>query len=222
MLRPRKKLIKKEIKEDTLVTAYFKVQKIFSKYSKQIQIGVIAVAVVAVLGFMMVRDKKKSEIKAVSELGLEEPFYYMGDYQRVIPKLTSIKDKFSGTPSAGTAVFFLANAYYATGNVDQAVKNYQIYVDDYGQNPLFAASSLAGLGACYETKKQYDKAAELYEKAGTKYKQLFSAPYYLKDAGRCYILANNKIKAKSVLQDLIKKYPNSNQLQEAELLAETL
>jgi len=217
MLRPRKKIVKKEIKDDALVTYYFKAQKLFSTYSKQIQIGLITVLVLTVLGVLMVRSKKKADTDASGKLGLVEQYYYMGDYQRAIPEFNTIKDKYSGTPSAGTATFFLANAYVSTGNMDQAEKCYRLYIDNYGQSSVFSASSLAGLAACYESKKQYGQAANLYEKAGEKYSELFSAPFYLKEAGRCYTQANDKAKAKAVYQLLLKKYPDSTPAQEAEL-----
>ncbi len=217
MLRPRKKIIKKEIKEDALVTYYFKAQKLFSAYSKQIQIGLISVLVLTVLGVLMVRSKKKAEIEASGKLGPVEQYYYMGDYQRAIPELNTIKDKYSGTPSAGVATFFLANAYVSTGNMEQAEKYYRLYIDNYGQNRAFSASSLAGLAACYESKKQYGQAAKMYEQAGTKYPELYSAPFNLKEAGRCYAQANDKAKAKSVYRFLLKNYQDTAPAQDAEL-----
>lgn len=222
MLHPRKKISKREIKEEALVTYFNKIQNFYTRYSKQLQIGILAVAIILVLVFMMSRSKKRAEIAAAGKLGVVEQNYYQGDFQRVIPELITIQKNFSGTPSAGRAVFFLANSYFWTGNFTEAEKWYRQYVDQYGQRPDITAASLAGLGSCLEAQKQYSKAAEQYEKAGSEYGDLFTAPFYLKDAGRCYALAGNKTKGKTVYQLILKKYPDSSPAQDAELMAETL
>jgi TolA-binding protein len=222
MLRPRKKLAKKEIKEDALVTYYFRIQKLYTAYAKQIQIGVLIAAAAVVLAILMGNSKRSAERAAAGRLGLAEPAYFTGEYQRVIPDLTSIKDKFSGTRSAGTSVFYLGNAYFNTGNLEQAETYYRSYVDNYGHDQEFSASSLAGLAAVQEARGQYAKAAEWYEKAGRKYGKLFSAPFYLKEAGRCFAMADQKTKGKTVLQYLIKKYPDSPPAKDAETLMESL
>ncbi|HEX9935312.1 MAG TPA: tetratricopeptide repeat protein [bacterium] len=222
MLRPRKKLAKKEIKEDALVTTIFKVQRLYSTYRKQIEIGLIAVLAVVVLGGLMLRSKKSAERQASARLGLTEPAYFSGEYQRVIPELTSIQEKYPGTPSAGEAVFYLGNAQFAVGNLDQAEACFRRYAEDYGQNRAFKASSLAGMAAVQEARKQYEKAAVLYEKAGRNYQDLFSAPSYLMNAGRCYAAANDIAKGKQLYQILLDKYPDSNAAQEARALIESL
>jgi TolA-binding protein len=222
MLRPRKKIVKREVKEEALVTYYFKARKLLDRYSKQVQIGLIAVAVLIALGVLMTRSKKKSELEASGKLGIVQQAYYMGEYQRVIPELSGLCEKYRGTPSAGTALFFLANAYYFTGNLEQAEKSYQGYLDRYGQNQDFSASSLAGLAAISESRKQFAKAAGLYERAGRKYGDCFSAPFYLKEAGRCYVLENDKVKGKAVYEFLIKKYPDSGPAQDVEISIATL
>jgi TolA-binding protein len=222
MLRPRKKLAKKEIQEDALVTYYFRVQKLYQKFAKQAQIGGMVVLGLAVLAVLMIRSKNSAEKAAAGKLGLVEPAYFSGEFQSVVPELTSIKDKFSGTRSAGAAVFYLGNCHFNTGNMEQAGSFYRVYIEDYGQDAEFSASSMAGLAAVEESRAQYAKAAEWYEKAGKKYARLYSAPFYLKEAGRCYAMAGEKAKGKSVLQQLMKKYPESSPAKDAEAFMESL
>jgi TolA-binding protein len=222
MLRPRKKLAKKEIKDDALVSFYFRVQKLYETHAKKIQIAGMIAAALIVLAVLMIRSKGSAERAAAGKLGLVEPAYFSGEFQRVIPELTAIKDKFSGTRSAGAAVFYLGNCYFNTGNLEQAETFFRKVVDDYGREPEFSASSLAGLAAVQEARRQYAKAAELYEKAGKKYDKLYSAPFYLKEAGRCFAMADEKAKGESILRFLVKKYPDSFPAKDAETLMESL
>jgi len=222
MLRPRKRITKREIKEDTLVTVYVRVQRFIQNYSKQFNIGIFAIVAIAVIGIFMIRSKKKAELVAAGKLGIAEQFYYASNYARTIDELVKIADTYSGTNAAGSAVFFVANSYFATGDYDSAEKYYKIYLKDYSKSKLFTASSLAGVAACLDSKKRYDDAAKLYENAGEKYRDLFVAPFYLKDAGRCYTLSGNKEKAKEVYKYILKKYPKFTMRQQINFLLNSL
>jgi TolA-binding protein len=221
MLRPRKKIHKKEIKEDALVTNYFRVRKLADRFSRQINIGLIALLAIAVILILMARSKRGAELKAQEKLGLAEQAYYMNDYPRVVNDMEPILKSYPGTRAAGTAAFYTANAYFAQANVAEAEKHYKMVIDHYGQNPLFSASSLAGLAAIEDSRKQSLKAAQLFEKAGRKYPKLYAAPFYLKEAARCYLSAGKKTEARELLDRIQKKYPDSAVSEEVKWLRES-
>jgi TolA-binding protein len=209
MLRPRKKITRKEMKEDPLVTYYVRVQKFMQNYSKQVNIGLIAIVAIVVIGIFVIRSKKKADIIANGKLGIAEQYYAAMNYTRAIDELKAIIMTYSGTYAAGRATFYLANVYFEQNDFDNAEKYYQMYLDDYGTNRLLSASSMAGNAACLESRNQYDDAAVIYEKAGKKYSDLSQAPYYLKDASRCYLLAGDNESGKSVLEYIQETYPKS-------------
>jgi tetratricopeptide (TPR) repeat protein len=221
MLRPTKKIHRKEIKEDALVTNYFRVRKLVDRYSRQVNIGLIAVLAIAVILILMARSKRGAELKAQERLGLAEQAYYMNDYPRVVKDMEPILKAYPGTRAAGTAAFYTANAYFALGNTAEAEKYYKMVVDHYGQNPLFSASSYAGLAAIEDSRNQGAKAAQLFEKAGMKYPKLYSAPFYLKEAARCYLSAGKKNEARELLDRIQKKYPDSAVSEEVKWLRES-
>jgi len=222
MLRPRKRITKREIKEDALVTAYFRVQKFIRKYNRQLNIGFVIVVLIGVVSVLMVRSKKKAELAASGKLGIAEQFYYAPDYGRAIDELIQIVNTYSGTNAAGKAAFFLANVYFATEDYGNAERYYRMYLDDYSNSTLFSASSLAGIAACLESQNRYAEAARLYEKAGGKYPDFFEAPFFLKDAGRCYGMAGNREKSKEMYQYIIERYPESSLRHEVAFLSESL
>jgi tetratricopeptide (TPR) repeat protein len=222
MLRPTKKIHRKEIKEDALVTNYFRVRKLYDKFSRAVNIGLMGLLAVAVIGVLMARSKRGAEIKSQEMLGLAEQAYYMNDYPRVIRDMAPILKNYQGTRAAGTAAFYTANAYYSQNNIAEAEKYFSMVADHYGKNPLFSASSLAGLAAIEESRKQPAKAAKLYEKAGKNYPDLYAAPFYLKEAARCYLASEDKITAVKLLDFLQKKYPESAVSEEAQWLRESI
>jgi tetratricopeptide (TPR) repeat protein len=222
MLRPKKKIYKKEIKEDALVTFYFRAQKILNRYSKQINIGLTLVLAAVVIGVLMARSKRSSEIKAEGQLSLVEQYYYMVDYPRVIQEMEPIIKTYPGTRASGTAAFYAANAYFTQGKYDEAEKYYKKVIRQDGHDPMQSASALAGLAAVEESRGQFGKAAESYEEAGKKYGRLFSTPFYLEEAARCCIQANDKQKAHEILDALLKDYPENAVADETEFMKESL
>jgi TolA-binding protein len=222
MLRPKKKIYKKEIKEDALVTFYFRVQKILNQYSKQINIGLAVVLALVIIGVLMARSKKGSEIKAEGQLSLAEQYYFTGDYPRVIQEMEPVIKTYPGTRASGTAAFYAANACFAQGKYDDAEKYFNIAIRQSGHNPMQSASALAGLAAVEESRGQFGKAANLFKDAGKKFGRLFSSPFYLKEAARCCIQANDKQKAHDILDELQKEYPENAVADEAQFMKESL
>ncbi len=222
MLRPSKKLTKREIKEDGLVTAYVRVQKFIQRYGKQLNIAGLIVLAVIVISVFMVRSKRSAELTAMGRLGVVEQSYFLNDYTKAIADLNIILETYSGTKAAGRATFFIANSYFETEDYENAEKYYQAYIDDYAHNKVFSASSLAGIAACRESTDQIKEAAQFYEDAGMKFSKSFNAPFYLKEAGRCYVQAQEFEKGKAIYKLIIEKYEASSIKQEAEFLFESL
>jgi len=217
MLKPKKKLTRREIKEDKLVTYYFKSVDYVRENSKVIG-GVVAALVFVALGsFWMARHRAEKEAKAAVALAKAQPAYDSRNYQSAIPSLSEIVEKYDGSRSARMAAFYLANAYFDQGDYDKAMQYFESSGKGARRDPELSASSLAGVAACLEEKRQYLEAASTYEKVAEKYSNSFLAPQYLLDAGRCYVLAGKPRDARRVYQQVIDKYPKSGLVSDAEL-----
>ena len=222
MLQPRKHITKREIKEDALVTAYFRVRKFIQKYSRHLNIGLLAVLIIVVVAVFMFRSKRNAEFTATERLGVAEQSYDASNYLTLVDELTQIVNAYPGTRAAGEASFYIGNTYFMIEDYVNAQKYYQLYMDDYSDNDLFSVSAMAGVATCYEVQNRFIEAAQLYEKAGKRYSRLFHAPFYLKDAARCYGLAGESEKAKMTYRMIIDQYPESSIKQEVEFLLESL
>ena len=64
MLKARKKITKREIKEDPLVTFYVRTQKFLQKHSKPFYIGILAVIVIATFIMLDSRSRRTGNIRA--------------------------------------------------------------------------------------------------------------------------------------------------------------
>ncbi len=214
MLRAKKKITKQDLKEDKLVTFLAKSESWYYEKKKIVNYSIGAVIVLAILIVVYINNRNADAQKAANELAKIAPYYETEQYEiaiKGVPEknimgLKQIADDYSSSKSGEFAKVYLANAYYATGKVDEALK----YYEDFGGSwDVMKSAALAGEAACYESKKEPAKAAELYEKAGTKYAEVPLAPDYLTDAARLYVQTGDKERAKNLYKKIKTDFPTS-------------
>ena len=221
MLKPKRKITKKDLKEDKLVSTYFKTTQFFYEYKKYVSWGITGLVVIAIAGVIYFNNRAANEEKAGTELGEILRYYDKGEYQTAIdgvPEknimgLRDIVDNYGGLHPGDLAKFFLANSYYSLGNYDEALKYFQ---DFGGSYPPLRASALAGVASCYEAKGELRKAAEYFERAASKSSDKQLLPEYLHHAARDYMLSGKKERASELLKKLKNEYPTSIYAREAD------
>jgi tetratricopeptide (TPR) repeat protein len=223
MLKPKKRITKKEIKEDRLVTTYFEAQSWFEQNRKRVSsifFGVLLAGIAAWFYFNNVAGQNRS---ATADLGKIIRYYDDGRYQLAIsgsPQqnlrgLQQIVDEFGGTEAGERATFYLANSYFGLGNYEKALQYYQ--ETSLKDNSLMAAVT-AGIGACYEAKGNHQEAAGYFEKAASDDALAYHSAENLYRAGRNYLLAGNPERAGEILRKLKTSYPSSAYAREADRL----
>lgn len=221
MLAKKKKLGKKNIKEDKLVTYYSKALEYFEVYRNQILIGAAAVVVIIAAIIYFGNQAQKTEIEAAEALAKASRLYQAGNYESAIqrsnatgaPSLADVAENYSGTESGEIARIYLANSYYYTGDYDKALENYEDYS---GSNKLYKAAALAGIAACYEAKGEIEKAAKYYKDAAYTYKNNASNSQYLLNAAVNYLKIKKYDEAESLLNNLKENYASSAESREAD------
>jgi tetratricopeptide (TPR) repeat protein len=211
VLEARKKISKKQIKEDKLVTSYYKVQNFFLENQARILIGIGVVAVIAVAIFLYSNKRASNNQAAATMLAKVMPLYDEANFKEAIDGvpaaridgLKKIVSEYGNSEQGETAKIYLANAYSMTNNNDAA---YEIYNDYSGSNPLFKATALAGKAGILESKKEFEKAAGLYMDASKVTKANPSNAEYLFKAGTAYFKAGNKEEAKSAFETIKQEY----------------
>jgi TolA-binding protein len=215
MLKPKKRITRKQIKEDKLVTLTAQVTDYYRRNSRNLLAGAGILVVLIVVVVFYFNSRAQAESEATYDLTMAKIDIGQRNYDTAAQKLTALIDTYGGTKSAGDAVFFLGNVKLSTNDWDAAIKEFQKYIDKYHRDPLFTAGAIAGIGFAYEQQQKYSEAAEYYMEAANKYPHQFSAPRYLLDAGRCYGFGGNPVKAHEAFQKIIDQYPESSQIQKA-------
>jgi tetratricopeptide (TPR) repeat protein len=214
MLTKKKKLSKKEIKEDKLVSFMYKVENFYEDYKSKIVLYGIILVVAAAVAYYYIGQQKVSNEEAGIELARVMTIFDSGSYLEAIEGrqgtnikgLKQIVDEYGSTENGETAKIYLANAYAYLGNYEEAFK----YFEDYsGSIDIYKATALAGMAGYYASKNDYRKAAELYKEAAGVVEVNAQNPDYLLSAAVNYFNAGDKEEAKILLQKIKEDYITS-------------
>ncbi len=221
MLERRKRITKKEIKQDTLVTTYYKAVEFYQKNQLKIFIGA-GIVILLIAAIILYKNKQnKDNLQASALLSKVIPLYDSGDYTTAIEGdrtkniigLKEIVDQYGSSETGETAKLYLANSYYYTGKVDLAYTTF----DDYGgENPILKAAALAGKASCLEDKKEFAKAASLLQEAEKISKINPANADYLLRAVEDLIQAGQKEEAKELLTKVKDDYRNTESAQQVD------
>lgn len=221
MLRPKKKITRKELKEDALVTSYAKVTKFYGTHKRQISIGITAVVVVVIAAIIYTKNRTENNEVAFSQLGGIYSYFDNGQYQAAIdgvPEknltgLKSIVEEYGSTAGGNAARFYLANAYYNLGKYAEALAQFDAFSPG---DETFTVSRFSGMGASEEGLGNCKEAAGLYERAASLRVSDASAAENLSNAARNYARAGEKEKALQLYKRVKKDYPTTSYGREAD------
>lgn len=219
MLTKRKKLSKKQIKEDKLVTTYYQAIGYFDENRNRIfiYVGALAIIILAVILYMNYKSNKNEE--ASTQLARVITIYDGGAYLEAIEGKTGTKniglkkivEQYGSTENGEIAKIYLANAYNNLGKLDEAKKYYEDYS---GGSDVFKATALAGEAGYYASQKEYEKAGDLYKKAAYVSEENVMNADYLLRAGINFIDAGKKEEAKDLFNKIKKDYKTSTAFRE--------
>lgn len=217
------RITKKEMKQDKFVTYSLKVSEWIQKHLNEVLMGVGVVILLGAIVFFVLSSQAKKERNAARLLGEASIELQAGNIEEAMANLQTVVNDYGGTKSAGQASFFLATAHYFIRDYDKAQSMFEKCLKDYNEDILLSTSAQAGIADCHMQRGNYILAAEDFVKAASLDPDGFLAPQYLLQAAFAYLKADQKGKAREILDKLIEEYPDSREVHQAkEQLAETL
>lgn len=203
MLKPKRKITKKDLKQDEFLEFVVRAERFLRHNVKLLAYIGVGVVVVVAVALLMVSSRKHAEIQAAAALGAVQSIYDQGQYQQVIDQLKPVVQQFAGTKSAGIGVFYIASAYDRLGDDSSAAQYYQQYLDKYDNDPLLGAAALASLGGIEAGNGQYDEALTHYQQAIRRAPHRFMAQQYSLEAAQIAFDAGQTEKARTMLSALL-------------------
>ncbi|MCP5064898.1 MAG: tetratricopeptide repeat protein [Ignavibacteriae bacterium] len=214
MIAQKKKISKREIQEDNLVTTFYQVQDFYDKNKQTIIIAVVAIAIIAFASAWYTNRQIEDNLLATEAMAKVIPSYENGSFQEAIDGqpgtqlsgLKNIVDNYGGTEQGELAKIYLANSYYNLGDYANAQQWYSSFS---GNSKIHKAAAYAGQAVCSENEKNYDKAADYFSKAASVSKYNAQTPDYLLNSGINFLKAQNSDKAKSIFERIKKDFGES-------------
>lgn len=216
MLNPRKKMTKKEIKEDKFVEVALSAKAYVEDNYKQVSIIVVSIFGIILLFMIWNYIQNEKAEKSSTLLGEAQLEYQNLNYPKAKELLTLLRDEYPGTEASDQGVFLYANLLYQEQNYSEAKEYFKEFLDSYSGSEILIASGLAGYAACLEKDKAFEEAAEYYMRAQKAAKEFIEASNYLYLAGLNYAAANDTKNAKNAFQKIVDDYKSSNKLTDAQ------
>jgi tetratricopeptide (TPR) repeat protein len=218
-MKVKKKITKKKLKEpDEFLTLTEQAYIFITQHGKKViaAVVVICVVVLAVLGFRWWNNRQEAE--ASQKFNVAVQLYQTvnspsreatpAENKAVIEKFGEIAKIFSGTTSGKLSLLYEGNISLRMGDYDGAVKAYQAFLDKESKRKLYRVFALEGIGYSYEGKKDYQKAADAFQKIADLNDSSLSSDAYL-GLGRCYEKLGKNKEALENYNAYLRTFPKS-------------
>lgn len=220
--KPVKRLSKRQIKEDKLVTTALATWAwLQDNYPKLIGGAVGLVCLILVGNYVMgAKDRRAAEaadVFAQAQIAAMEE--RAGD---VLLHGEEAYRKYSGDGSAAQALLLVANTYFSMRRVAEAREAFQKCLKDYAHDPVMAYAGWNGLAAGLEQEGNMRAAAEKYEEFAKNFERSPFAAASLKEAARCYGMAGDARKERELLNLLTDRYKDTPLAPESQARLKTM
>jgi len=215
----RKRLTKKEMKEDTLVTYALLANDFASRHKVMIVVAALIV-IASITGVGLYRHTRMKAQAEVSEGLLRAQMELeRGSVDVAIQLFQSLIDRFPRLKGGLEANVWLGNAYQQKGDYQNARKAYRKYIEE-GKDDILMRAAKRGLAACLEADGKFADAAEIYEDlARQDYSAKEEKALDLSAAGRLWELAGEDEKAAQAYDAAAREVPDSPIAREARIAA---
>jgi tetratricopeptide (TPR) repeat protein len=156
----KKRLKRKDIKEDQLVTVALRLSRLVQEHFTKVVSGIVVlIAAVAIILFSA-QARRNGASAADREFSLAMNQYQMGDREQAGTAFANVADQYSGEAGT-TARYFLGECRMAQFRFEEAIDAYERYLAKAGDKADFSVAAKIAVSLCYEGLGQFDKAAEV-------------------------------------------------------------
>ena len=208
MLKPKRKITRKEIQKDPFLESIFSFKEHFEN-KKQLYIKIIlSVVGVFIVGFLYNSNSVTNENEADYGLSIGMIYHNQGDYQNAIMQFQQIVDEYSNTKSGYDASFYIGKIHFERGNYDLALPHFERYVSGSNNN-FILSSAYESLSVIYEDKNDLYAAISYQKNSINKSISELGSAYSKLRLAKLHILNNDKDRAIKVMDEVIDEYKDN-------------
>ena len=163
MLKPKRKITRKEIKKDPFLESIDKLENNFEQNKKtylNIAIGLIASILVI---YILLNKQSQKNIDSNSDLGMALVAFDNEDYDNAKFQFETIVSEYSGTNSSNVANYYLGKISFENDDLDKS----KTYLNAYLKDPepdILIPGAIKMLSNIALKSSEYDKAIKLLDR----------------------------------------------------------
>ncbi|MEA2062415.1 MAG: tetratricopeptide repeat protein [Gemmatimonadota bacterium] len=205
----RKRITKKQLKEDAFVSASFEAGHFIQEnMSRIIMIGV-GVIILAGMVWMYVNNRRVRSSEAALAMYQAQNIYANGQYALAASDFDLVAEDHAGTVSGDKALFFAGDAHYKAGDYDQALVRFEQCRDKLSSSDPLLLNAVTGQAACYEQLENLEKAIEYYSQALEMAAFDYQRQDILNALSRVQAMAGRNSDALATMERIITDYPDA-------------
>ncbi len=159
----KRRIRKKSIKEDRLVTYSLKVSQYAQEHFNQVLTGVVILLVALAALLYITHSRRAASQNSERYLGAALALYRQGDIGAAKTSFQNVNDMFSKTRAAVIGTYFLGECDLKLGNFTEAVASFDSYLDKSEKFPEFTVAATIGKAICLDSLGQFADAAATLE-----------------------------------------------------------
>lgn len=187
--------------------------------NSKLVIGVVAVLFLAVAGYFGFMYYKSTQDAQAQREMFQAIYYFEADSLNLALNgdgnnlgFIDIIDEYKYSDAANLAHFYAGVSYLKQGKYEVA----RLYLQDFSSNDLLVqARAYSLIGDAYMEEENFEEAAKYYDKAAAYKPNRYFTPAYLMKAALAYEKLNQTEKAKAAYDQIITKYWESAEYQNA-------
>lgn len=150
--------VKKNIKQDQLVTYAVSFSRWAQEHFNQVIIGVVVLVAVIAVAVFTANSRQGSSRQAAVQMASAMAMYGSRDFDSARSSFDQIADRYNGRVGA-RARFYRAECELHLQRFSEALASYDAYLDVADKDDTFRVSAIIGKSLCYEGMQNYAEAA---------------------------------------------------------------
>ncbi|UCG50954.1 MAG: tetratricopeptide repeat protein, partial [Candidatus Latescibacterota bacterium] len=159
----KRRVKKKRIKEDQLVTYTVKASQIVQQYFTQVVVGVVVLVVAIAVILFVAHTRRTAARESERELARAMSEYNIRDVETASVSFSQLAERYGGQPAGEVSRYFLAKSLFAQARYEEALNAFDVYLDKADGESRFTEAAIIGKAMCYEGVGNFASAAELLE-----------------------------------------------------------
>ena len=203
MLRPKRKITKREIRQDPLLETLYSAEKFYESHSKRIMViggGLLVLVLILLIGSGWRGSSRRTAEDMLSQAAAS---LASGNSAAAINELDLLVAEYPKSSAGREALFFMGRAFLSLDNPKAGRESLEEYLKK-SKNSLHLCAAMEILGGIAESEGRYVEAAELFQRASSIGDFSFNIQQNRVNAAMSWLLAGEYDRASEILEDLEK------------------